>query len=154
MASRSSIRRSLAARVESVDITDHVQHTSDTWRHARLVDLLQPGAAWAHLSYAVACGVSRLDERQRRATEHTATEYTIVIWYAVREMTAAGGFDDLDLVHDLQEAVAAAVCADSANPEYVVRLDEVGQPMPVSTGPITTMMCQIDITVHHTLSME
>lgn len=154
MASRSSIRQDLASRIAAIDITAHQQTSADGWTHARLADLLQPGDAWAHLSYAVAVGATRFDERQRRADEHAVTEVTILLWYAVREMTGAGGFDDLDLLSDLQEAVCAAVAVDPASPSYIVRIDAVGQPIPVSTGPITTMLSQIDVTVHHSLSLE
>jgi len=153
MGVRSGIRQAIAAAIEAIDITAYRQVSTDALTHARLIDLLQPGATWGHLSYAVALVTSRPDERQRRATEHTATEGVVLLWYVVRELAADDGFADLDLASDLQEEIVAAIASDGSSPDYVVRIDALGAPTPMSTGPVSVVMLQIDFTVHHSLTM-
>ena len=153
MGVRSGIRQAIATAIEAIDITAYQQVATVALTHARLTDLLQPGATWGHLSYAVALVTSRPDERQRRATEHTATEGVVLLWYVVRELAADDGFADLDLASDLQEEIVAAIAADGSNPDYVVRIDALGAPTPMSTGPVSVVMLQIDFTVHHSLTM-
>ena len=149
---RSDIRQELAARIAAVDITSYRHASTDAWTHARLVDLLEPGHAWAHLSYAVAQGPTQATERQASSGTHAATQYVVLVWYEVRELAAADGFTDLDALSDLIEVVTAALIA-LPTTGMEIMVDGIGQSLPQSTGPISVMQTQIDLTVHHEIDL-